>query len=343
MFPYQDPTGTKTLETAGALEGYRAKLHSLYTSFGGLPGSAFAILEAFDELAPGTTIDGQTVDWIGFPRRLQNEAAGTIDRARLRMQEEYVEWRVEHDGGGRLTRVTFTTEFTEYFEALAEVGSRPLKEEVARLVPGAQPTDAELFGPLPSPDARSPEARRRAFLRQLPDNPWNNGEQGILCLTHGSNTLGALLGLCGACSVPRTDIPAGSMCDNVGGSCVPGRNSDPVVCSTLQEVARSGLAFSLEDPAGIVITRMDGIWTLDGAQIGDINDPAVNRGLWGVSRGGHRGKLEVPQGLTLNGAAVTSGAQVAQVLRVGTRVRLVPDAALPFWARLGNEGVRGRA
>jgi hypothetical protein len=59
-----------------------------------------------------------------------------------------------------------------------------------------------------------------------------------------------------------------------------------------------------------------------------------------VSRGGHRGSLEVPEGLTLNGAAITSGAQVAQVLRVGTRVMLAPDAALPFWARLGNEGLR---
>ena len=252
-----------------------------------------------------------------------------------------MEWRVERDAGGRVARITFTTEFTEYFEALAEVGSQALKEEVTRLSPEAQPTDADLFGPLPDPDARSPEARRRAFLMRLPGNPWNNGERSILCLTHPVNTLGALLSLCGACSVPRTDIPAGSMCDNVGGNCVPGRNSDPVVCSTLQEVARAGLAFSLEDPAGIIITGMGGIWALDGTQIGDINDPESNHGIWQVSRGAHRGELEVPEGLTLNGSGITSGAQVAQVLRVGTRAILAADASLPFWARLGNEGVRG--
>ena len=70
-----------------------------------------------------------------------------------------MEWRVEKTGGS-LTRVTFTTEFTEYFEAVAEVGADALKSEIARIHPGAVPTDAEIFGAGFDPATATVDARR---------------------------------------------------------------------------------------------------------------------------------------------------------------------------------------
>jgi hypothetical protein len=87
----------------------------------------------------------QTVEWRGFPITAQTTNSA-IDGNRLRFQDEYVEWWAERDNQGRLLRVTFTTEFPEYFEALAQVGPDALKAEIRNIHPNADPTDAELFG-----------------------------------------------------------------------------------------------------------------------------------------------------------------------------------------------------
>ena len=78
----------------------------------------------------------------------------------MQFQDEYVEWRAETQNGV-LRKVTFTTEFSEYLQALAEVGVAPLKAEIAKLVPGANPTDADLFGA-----AFNPQTSRRDRTRQ---------------------------------------------------------------------------------------------------------------------------------------------------------------------------------
>ena len=343
MFPYSDPTGTNFLEEKGALGDYRAILDTQYQRFARLENSAFTLLEAFDELAPGTEVAEQAVDWRAFPITAPATHQG-IDANRLRFQDEYVEWLVERDEEGRLVRVTFTTEFSEYFEALARVGVDALKEGIARVIPGADPTDSDLFGFFGGdPNLQSPLARAQRFRSNLVRNPWNVGPGGILCLTQQFNTLGALFNLVGRCGVARPDLLASAVCANVGGACGPGRNSDPTVCEAAQSLARIAFGLTLKDPAGVAIRRLAGSWTLDGQAI-DMNDPDADHGCWTVTRGGRRAVLEVPPGLRLNNQTIDSGALVADHLFVGADAIAAPDAALPAFARTGAESqLRGVA
>jgi hypothetical protein len=264
-----------------------------------------------------------------------------IDGDRMQFQDEYVEWRAETQNGA-LTKVTFTTEFSQYLQALAEAGVAPLKAEIAKLIPGANPTDAELFGAGFNPQTASPTARGGRFVARLPDNPWNNGQRGILCLTQQFNTMGALFNLLGACGVPNLDVPTGQVCATVGGACGPGRNSDPAVCGAAQDLARGSSSFSLEDPAGIRIINLDpnANWTLNGQAI-DINNAVANQGLWSVSRNGRRGVFNLQGDVRVAGNKITTGAQLSQLLFVGADVIHAPDTALPEWARAGHEGSRG--
>jgi hypothetical protein len=340
MFPYSDPTGTNALLAAGALQNYREKVGFLDQRFHNVTASGYTLREAFNQLVPGTQAQIATVWWSAFPVTAP-ATEQQIDSDRMRFQDEYVEWRAERQNG-TLRRVTFTTEFSEYLQALAEVGVAPLKAEIAKLVPGADPTDADLFGSGFNPQTASPSARGDRFRRHLAENPWNNGERGILCLTQQFNTMSALFNLLGACGVPNLNVPTGQVCGSVGGACGPGRNSDPAVCSAAQDLARGNSSFSLDDPAGIHIDKLEpnAQWTLDGQAI-DINDPATNQGIWVVSRNGRRGVFNVPDGLRVGGNRIQTGAQLSKHLIVGASVIHAPDAALPAWARAGNEGTRG--
>jgi hypothetical protein len=336
MFPYSDPVGTNLLEEKGALGHYRDLVDAQYQRFARLENSAFTFLEAFDELAPGTEIAHQTIDWRAFPITAPATPA-EIDADRLRFQDEYVEWRVERDSSGQPVRIVFTTEFSEWFEALARADVDALKEGVAEVIPGADPADAELFGLGPNPHEQSALTRSTRFRNNLVSNPWNVGAGGILCLTQRFNTLAALFNLVGQCGVPRRELPATAVCANVGGACGPGRNSDPAVCAAAQQLARIDFGLTLADPAGIVIRRLEGEWALDGQPIADINDPDDAQGIWRVTRNGRRAVLEIPPTLQLNGQPIGSGAQVADHLIVGASAIAAPDAALPAFARIGFE------
>ena len=339
MFAYSDPTKTGFLQQSGALQIYREKVGVLDSQFHKLPNSAFTLREAFGELAPGTQAEIATVDWKAFPIS-QSATPAEIDRERFRRQDEYVEWRVESQGGS-LTRVTFTTEFIEYFSALAEVSADVLKEEIRRIHPGANPTDQDLFGAGFNPTTESAKTRADRFEGHLARNPWNNGERGILCLTQGANNLFALFNLLGQCGVPRPDLDAGDVCANVNGACGSNRNSDPAVCSAVQNLARADRSFSLEDPCGVRILSLDpaGQWTVGGQPV-DMNDEANNRGIWKVTRNGRRGVFTFQGDVRLAGGKVATGADLSRQLIVGASVVHAPNAALPKWARTGNEQLR---
>jgi len=340
MFAYSDPTGTGALAAAGALQNYREKVGFFDRRFHSVAQSGYTLRDAFDELAPGTQVQTATVRWSAFPVTAPASAT-QIDADRLQFQDEYVEWRAETQNGA-LRNVSFTTEFSEYLEAFAEVGAAPLKAEIARIVPGANPTDAELFGAAFNLQTASATARGKRFTAHLPDNPWNNGERGILCLTQQFNTMSALFNLLGACGVPNLNVPTGQVCSTVGGSCGPGRNSDPSVCSAAQDLARGDNSFSLQDPAGIRILELDpnAQWTVDGQAI-DVNNPATNKGVWTVSRNGRRGVFTLQGDVRVGGNKIRTGAQLSHFLFVGADVIHAPDSALPDWAKAGHEGMRG--
>ncbi len=331
MFNYKDPTGTNFLENQGALDEYRAILQSQYLRSASVPDSAFTLLEAFEELASGTVPSVTGVSWLAFPKTA-SASFEEIDRDRFRWQDEYVEWRTEKDDSGSVTRITFTTELPEYYEALAEVSLDALIAGVKEVIPGANPTVQELLGVTSDPVF----GRSRRFRRHLRENPWNNGEKGILCLTQGFNTMGALFNLLDKCGISRPGVAADTVCSIVGGACGPGRNSDPRICSAAQTLARNAQGLSLSDPVGINIVELRGIWRISGRQI-DINDSTTNGNLWSISRGGRRAVLNIVDGLTLDGDLITSGAQVSQSLFVDAKVISAPETSLPDWAKIGQE------
>jgi hypothetical protein len=334
MFDYADPTGRAFLNQAGVAKSFQDAMSRVYDRFARRQDSSFTWLEAFDALTNGATPRSASVDWVAFPL-LASATDQEIDRKRFDLQDEYVEWHVERTPAGAVKQVIFTTEFPEYFEAFAAVGSSSLSDAVRDVIPGASPTAAELFGTATNVDALPSQARIQRFRNNLKRNPYNDGTKGILCLTQGANTLGALFHLVTECAVVRQGEPEDS-CGLVGGACGPGRASDPNVCTAAQRAARNRIALTLQDPAGVRIVRLEGIWKIDGQQI-DINDAASNRGAWTIARNGRRAILKIVNGLTIGDAPVTTGAQVSRVVRVAADLKTVADNALPEWARRGKE------
>jgi hypothetical protein len=339
MFAYSDPTGGDFLGDQTVTDFFRSELDRTYDDFAKRQASAFTWLEAMSQLQNGAQPTEKKIDWRAFPLTAQ-ATDGQIDAQRETFQDEYVEWLAEKTNN-QLKRVTFVTEFPEYLEAFAAAGVAQLKAAIKAAIPSANPTDAELFGNVPSPENLSPTARRNAFRSRLRTNPWNNGQKGILCLIQRFNTLGALFNLLGACGVRRPEGSTDDTCSLVGGACGPGRASDPRVCSEAQKAARGNIGLTLADPAGIQILKLDGTWKING-QVIDINDPAQNQGAWTLSRNGRRGVLNVVPGLTLGDDSLLTGAQVSRLVMVAAAVLTAPEADLPIWAQTGNEGLGGR-
>lgn len=337
MFEYSDPSGQDFLGNTFARDFYRAELERVHQQGARVPNSAFTLPEAFSGIDPSQQEPTVVVEWPGFPVTA-GQSDPTIDANRFLHQDEYVEWETARNGAGDLT-VTFTTEFPEYFEAFAKIGFEALREVIRDVIPDADPTPEELFGPGVAHDALSPDGRADRFRGFRQSNPWNNGEKGVLCLTQQFNTLGALVNLLVHCSVARTDVDPSQICTLVGGFCGQRRNSDPRISVNVQNAARADLVISAADPVGISIERLGGRWTLDGVEV-DIATASTD-GLqhWTIGRNGRRAEFRLPAGvdLRLDNAPVVSGAQLSRVLVVASRVTAARSALVPVWARAGNE------
>lgn len=241
MFAYSDPVGTGILAAQGALDTFRDILDSVYSD-ATTPDNAFEKLGRIPVASPT-----EFIEWSAFPVTASQDDT-TIDNVRFVFQDEYVEWRVEREANGDVSQITFTTEFPEYYQALAEISEDAVFEGIRDAIPNAAPTSAEVFGPGFDPTNATASERSSAFRAQnvIPfssnannvPNPWNNNEKGILCLGQQFNTLGALFHLAKNCSVPNSAIPAAGQCAAVGGACGPNRSSDPQICTRAQEVAR---------------------------------------------------------------------------------------------------------
>ena len=227
MFNYVDPVGRNFLGMTEVETEFRQLLSGQYDTHARRNNSGFTWIEAFQSLASGQLPQVVSVPWDAFPLTAQ-ATDKQIDNNRLANQDEYVEWRAEVKAG-KLTRVTFSTEFPEYYEAFAAVGEQALVTAVVDALPDSQPTTADLFGPGFNPASASPTARALTFRKQLPQNPWNNGQKGILCLTQRFNTLGALFNLLSACGIPKRKgpprTPAGWSTVRAGPAGVPTRTS----------------------------------------------------------------------------------------------------------------------
>lgn len=337
MFEYSDPSGSDHLSRFRALSEWRGLVEAAYRDAARELDSAFTWIDALLDVAEDKRSEA-TIPWKAFPIRV-NATAAEIDADRG-LQEEYVEWAVFRDAAGAIDRITFTTEFREYFGVLAGVSPTGIKEAIASINPGADPTDEEIYG-IANTAGTTARQREILFLNHLRNNPWNTGEKGILALTTGVNSIPALFGLAAFCGIEKDGLPASEVCANVGGACVPGRQSDPQICTACQQQVRGESSFSLVDPIGIFIQSLSGLWTVDGQQI-DINNAAAADPRWVVSRNGRRGTLQVGGAgeLRLDGDRIETGSQVADKLFVAATVAIAADADLPDWAQTGKEFLR---
>jgi len=334
MFRYSDPSGSDLLSRFRAVSEWRAMVDMRYSDAAKQIDSAFTWIDAVMDV-PEQQRQLSTIAWKAFPI-LATGSRTQIDADRTK-QEEYVEWAVFRDDAGNIDHITFTTEFREYFATLAAVSPTGIVTAITEINPGTQPTVEEIYG---TSQVFSVPARQREilFLTNLTNNPWNNGDKGILALTHGVNSIPALFGLAAFCGIDKPGLPADQVCANVGGACVPGRQSDPQICSACQGLVRAQHSFSLVDPIGIFIDTLSGTWTVGDNQV-DINNSQSSGDRWVISRNGRRATLFVKgdDELLLDGDTIESGAQVADKLFVAATVAAVSDADLPDWARIGKE------
>lgn len=337
MFDYSDPSGSDHLSRFKAINEWRSFVEGHYRDASRQPDSAFTWIDALLDVDENKR-EQSLITWKAFPIRVGGSNQ-QIDENR-RLQEEYIEWVVFRDATGAIDHITFTTEFREYFAVLAGVSPMGIKTAIASMNPGATPTTEEVYG-IANVSGSTKRQRETQFISHLRQNPWNNGVKGIMALTTGVNSVPALFGLAAFCGIEKPGLPAGEVCANVGGACVPGRQSDPQICSVCQHQVRAQKSFSLVDPIGIFVTQLAGIWTVGGAQV-DINNQSDANNRWTVSRNKRRATLKVngDTELLLDGDLIESGAQVANKLFVAAAVAAANDTDLPDWARTGKESLQ---
>src|SRR6476469_8955227 len=138
----------------------------------------------YDPIAKNTPADAQRpmIPWAAFPADLRATKPSQARRWPLadgdrELQDEYCEWSVERSGG-RITKVTFTTEVPEYWAHLFHTDPARL---VALYQKHVDPRDNLA-------DLRGPGGNYR------PENKWNTSRPGRLAhMMQRNNTLGAAI------------------------------------------------------------------------------------------------------------------------------------------------------
>jgi hypothetical protein len=191
--------------------------------------------------------------WIGFPRQLltmdhpggrreafsKGETRGDFLPDGRTTQVEYLEWFTERDERGRITRVTFTTETPEYWDALF-------------LSPGGPDRVLELYRELLGNPGISLSEITDGSGKYNPLNPWNT-TRGIIhyIVNKPPNTLGAALGLVGS-AVSSAIFSDLFQTVNDGPTA-----ADPRVAIDVGGFMRRGLQITAADPVGIYLAGWD--------------------------------------------------------------------------------------
>lgn len=252
----------------------------------------------------GAATATKALSWGAFPRKLARRPAP--QRWRLAesraAQEEYCEWAAQTDADGKIQRIHFTTEFSDYFHLLA-------RDDPDRLVAAY----SEVVGQaVPLVDLIRPDGAYR------PQNPWNL--IAALHMVQANNTLPAAVLLVAQSTIIRQGSD-GVLTDandliRCGIAADADRNSDPLLVTEVNALARAGALVTFAEPVGIYIEgfRSDGIVASDGTNA---------QTFWRVTRGGDgmglHAVFEVPKDagfgigdLTVGGVALTSASQIAE-------------------------------
>src|SRR5664279_709894 len=214
------------------------------------------------------------IPWQGFPKKLERAHGGFTEAAlkaaepsdlpqasnrnykrvvRFRPQDEYCEWRLVANGGGRPIKYIFTSEPPEYWETLAEgypqtytpaAGDPPSEKNHALVLKLYR----ELVGPEVNSEDLFPNGVYDGFNRF-------NTTDGIVHLTHPANTLGAEIDLAARSTAtyssggtPITDETQLIGCNGAGDK---DRASDPHISQRVNSYALDGYYVSVLNPMGL--------------------------------------------------------------------------------------------
>ena len=207
--------------------------------------------------------------WMGFPRELlianrdNRQTAFSIGDNRgvsaMTTQVEYLEWFVTKIGG-KIKKVTFTTETPEYWQEMFEFDpSRVLA----------------LYRELVNPAVA--EADLVTGTNYNPLNVWNTSKGIVHYIVNSpANTLGAAIGL----AQGSVGLTPAHVRDNyeLPGTGFAGTSADPRVVIDVNMLARKGLSITATEPIGLYMADWDDTgWTKpDGSPVGN---------YWRVIRG----------------------------------------------------------
>lgn len=255
-------------------------------------------------------------------------------------QDEYCEWSVtRRPSDNKITKVTFTCENPEYWNALWLIDSNRVLELYQELVsPDVQLADLQGYT---NPDTGKfdPDAYN-------PLNKWNNNTKtGPVHLISPPNTLSAEIYLAAAATIVRecngsvvTDQSQLIQCSRYG---TPGRNSDPFIGGTVNSIVRQGgVKVTLKDPVGLYIQEpaFDQTWQLPVQAPGD----AHPSDYWKIVRGRRRtdpnepdfilhAVYEVPEDqgfcvgdITIDGLPIRFGSQITQKFQIALAAIGIP-------------------
>lgn len=309
------------------------------------------------------TTEAAQPEWGAFPIRvarcLSRQSALEVldwradrgDEGRRRLQEEYLEWRVVRDESGRIQRVEMSTELPDAWCSLAAREPEATLRIIAERAREPSVPAAAVYGELdPFGVGVSPQDRERAFVETTlswdANNPYNNGQRGICCMAHRTNTLGALIELVARSAflfvvreVPSEDVRCATAAEaipRIWDGAQAGRNSDPVLVERLVRLAFEGRLVALAEPIGIYVTGIEHtrLRLPDGSEVPSswfTPEPGAIAPYLTDGRSGHqRVVFEVPPDETLSvgeliDAAteqpIRHGGQIADLVQLGVPMK----------------------
>lgn len=307
------------------------------------------------------------VDWTGLPLRTvaclpRQDALTLLDwrgvsgcEGRLRVQDEYLEWRTVRDADGGIRRVELTCELPELWRTLAAHAPRVALCLAAQNAGVGELAPDALFGDLdPFADGVGADEREGAFAAAMLDapGPYNNGDHALCCMVHPSNTLEAIATLLAAAAFAFTlddheavrCLPARAVIPLLEGAAQDGRSSDPLVVERLGRLASEGRVVTVDHPHALAIVG------IEHARLRRPGGHAVPNGWWHFARPVAPGRcrrvtLEVPPGEGIRVGdlvdlateePITQGGQIADLVQVALLLRTSPPAIVPVERRRGD-------
>lgn len=253
-------------------------------------------------------------------------------------QDEYCEWSVQRNAAGKIVRVMFTCENSDYWFALWRQDPRLVHHLYQRHVSPKVALE-DLYLRHQGNVVIDPISGCPAYDAV---NKWNHGPQllpdrgGAMHLTSAPNSLPAEIYIAAASTLPRASersVRAESLicCSQYG---QPHRGSDPHIGLVGNELSRKGFRITLTNPVGLYIRDPH----FDGYEL-PANAPAQSpqpSEFWRVERGHSGGYtlhavFEVPEelpfvvgDLTIYGEPIRWAGQIAETFRVNLFAAAIP-------------------